>query len=139
MRSSQCAEQKDCLQIFPLPAAMLQDALTWAGCIGKAAVKEESKIHKSRPGFSGVKQPPQLVASYMVAHIASASCDDQGVNLTCPAATKLPCVRLSCPDSTVDPAAGFFFGVRRAIQQWAYDEDHLFDPSNRLFQQEQVH
>lgn len=34
--------------------------------------------------------------------------------------------------------AGFFFGVRRAIQQWAYDEDNLFDPSNRLFRQEQV-
>ena len=29
--------------------------------------------------------------------------------------------------------------MRRAIQQWAYDEDNLFDPSNRLFQQEQVH
>lgn len=33
---------------------VLQDALTKAGCVGKSAVKEESKIHKKRPGFSGV-------------------------------------------------------------------------------------
>lgn len=33
---------------------------------------------------------------------------------------------------------GFFFGVRRGIKQWAFDEDNLFNPGNRLFAQEQV-
>jgi hypothetical protein len=36
--------------------------------------------------------------------------------------------------------AGFFFGVRRSIQKWAYDEHNLFNTTDffRNFGQEQV-
>jgi hypothetical protein len=61
----------------------LQEALTGAGCVGEAAVKEERQIHKQRPGFSGVAQPPLSVASCS----ESPPCG-------CPAATEFPCIRL---------------------------------------------
>jgi len=32
--------------------------------------------------------------------------------------------------------AGFFFGVRRSISAWAFDDENLFDPGNRIIGQE---
>jgi hypothetical protein len=48
------------------------------------------------------------------------------------------CCRICAQFQPLLRRAGFFFGVRRGITQWAWNEDHLFNPGNRLFAQEQV-
>lgn len=59
-----------------------------------------------------------------------------GLSAACAALLWTRRASLKSKDSSL---AGFFFGVRRNIQKWAFDEDNLFNPGNRLFAQEQVH